>query len=100
MKSFIKGFFDHYGEMNILFFTNNTEIIKKTVAEGLAIAFSYDIGVNSDPYFLNGELVAIPMVDLENNTMEFGYVRSKKQYFSKAAREFIKCLEFYTTLKY
>ncbi|KOR78617.1 LysR family transcriptional regulator [Peribacillus frigoritolerans] len=100
MKSFINGFFDHYGEMNILFFTNNTEIIKKTVAEGLAIAFSYDIGVNSDPYFLSGELMAIPLVELENNTMEFGYVRSKKQYFSKAAREFIKCLEFYTTLKY
>ncbi|MEK4030032.1 MULTISPECIES: LysR family transcriptional regulator [Bacillaceae] len=100
MKRFIKEFFARYGEMNVLFFTNNTEIIKKTVAEGLAISFSYDIGMNSDPYFLGGELVAIPLINLENNSMELGYVRSKKQYFSKAAKEFIKCLEFYTTLKY
>lgn len=69
--------------------------MKKAVAEGLAISFSYDIGINSDPYYLTGDLVPIPLVNFNNNSLEFGWVRSKKQHFSKAAREFIKCLEIY-----
>jgi DNA-binding transcriptional LysR family regulator len=101
MKAYIKEFFAQYGEMNILFLTNNTEVIKKTVAEGLAITLSYEIGINSDPYYLSGELVPIPLTNFQHTLMELGYVRSKKQHFSKAAKEFIKCLEFYTTtLKY
>lgn len=96
MKAFIQDFFNQYGEMDILFYTNNTEIIKKTVAEGLALSFSYDIGLGNDPYYLNGELVSIPFADQNINSLEFGWVRSKKQHFSKAAQEFIRCLEFYT----
>ncbi|OLO38039.1 hypothetical protein BTR23_12890 [Alkalihalophilus pseudofirmus] len=101
MRSFIKEFFNQYGEMNILFYTNNTEIMKKSVAEGLAVSLYYDIGLNSDPYYLSGELVPVPLVNFEQNTLEFGWVRSKKQRFTRAAKEFIKCVEFYTsTLKY
>lgn len=100
-RSFIKDFFTQYGEMNILFYTNNTEIMKRSVAECLAVSFYYDIGINSDPYYLSGELVPIPVVNLDNYTLEFGWVRSKKQRFSKAAREFTKCLELYTSqIKY
>ncbi|MFC0273364.1 LysR family transcriptional regulator [Metabacillus herbersteinensis] len=96
IRTFMKEFFNQYGEMNILFSTNNTEIMKKSVAEGLAISFYYDIGINSDPYYLSGELVPIPLVNMNNNSMELGWLCSKKRHFSKAAREFIKCLEFYT----
>jgi DNA-binding transcriptional LysR family regulator len=96
MKTYIQDFFNRYGEMDILFYTNNTEVIKKTVAEGLAISFNYDIGLTSDPYYMSGELIPIPLV-VQNMTTDFGWVRSKKQHFSKAAREFIKCLEIYTT---
>lgn len=97
MKAFVQEFFKEYGEINILFFTNNTEIIKKTVAEGLAVSFAYDIGLDSDPYYLSGELVPVPLVDPNMITLDFGWVRSKKQNLSKAAKEFIKCLEIYTT---
>ncbi|MEW9052478.1 MAG: LysR family transcriptional regulator [Neobacillus sp.] len=96
MQTYIQDFFNRYGEMDILFYTNNTEVIKKTVAEGLAISFNYDIGLNSDPYYMSGELIPIPLV-VQNMITDFGWVRSKKQHFSKAAREFIKCLEIYTS---
>ncbi|MFB3166597.1 LysR family transcriptional regulator [Neobacillus sp. 179-C4.2 HS] len=100
MKAFIQDFFDQYGEMNVLFYTNNTEIIKKSVAEGLAISFSYDMGLGNDPYYLSGELVPIPFADTNIISLEFGWVRSKKQHFSRAAKEFIRCLEIHTaTLK-
>ncbi|WP_223587988.1 LysR family transcriptional regulator [Neobacillus bataviensis] len=101
MKAFLQEFFTKYGEIDILFLTNNTEVIKKTVAEGLAITLSYEIGINNDPYYMSGELVPIPLTNYHLNLMELGYVRSKKLNFSKAAKEFIKCLESYTTtLKY
>ncbi|MEQ6388046.1 LysR family transcriptional regulator [Bacillaceae bacterium S4-13-58] len=96
MRAFINDFFKEYGEMNILFSTNNTEIMKKSVAEGLAISFYYDIEIHNDPYYLSGELVPIPLVNMDNNSRELGWLRSKKQHFSKAASEFIRCLKFYT----
>jgi DNA-binding transcriptional LysR family regulator len=95
MKNFIRDFSNQYGEVNILFYTDNTEVIKKTVAEGLAISFNYDIGLSCDPYYLSGELVSVPLV-VKNMVTDFGWVCSKKQHISKAAREFIKCLEIST----
>ncbi|WP_017151816.1 LysR family transcriptional regulator [Bacillus bingmayongensis] len=101
MHTFIRYFFNRFGKMNILFSTNNTEIMKKTVAEGLAIAFSYDVGINTDPYYLSGELVPIPLINMEHNSLDMGWVQSRKHCLSKAAKEFIKCLELYaSTYKY
>ncbi|MEI4621473.1 LysR family transcriptional regulator [Bacillus pfraonensis] len=101
MHAFIRYFFNRFGKMNILFSTNNTEIMKKTVAEGLAISFSYDVGINTDPYYLSGELIPIPLINMEHNSLDMGWVQSKKHCLSKAAKEFIKCLELYaSTYKY
>ncbi|CAM4152693.1 LysR family transcriptional regulator [Bacillus paramycoides] len=94
MNSFIQYYFKHFGKMNILFSTNNTEIMKKTVAENLAISFSYDIGISSDPYYLSGELIAIPLVNIDRNSLDLGWVQSKKHGLSKAGKEFVKCLEY------
>ncbi|WP_153733155.1 LysR family transcriptional regulator [Sporosarcina obsidiansis] len=97
MQYFIKYLFQHYGKMNVLFSTNNTEIMKKTVAEDLAIAFSYDFGINHDPYYLSGELVSVPLLNLKHDTLELGWIRSSKHRLSKATKEFIKCLELLTS---
>ncbi|MHA2888359.1 LysR family transcriptional regulator [Bacillus cereus] len=97
MDSFIQYFFKNFGEMNILFSTNNMEIMKKTVAEGLAISFSYDVGISSDPYYLSGELIPIRLINMERNSLDMGWVQSKKHCLSKTAKEFIKCLKYYTS---
>ncbi|PFD45331.1 hypothetical protein CN285_05095 [Bacillus cereus] len=99
MHSFIQYYIKQFGEMNILFSTNNTEIMKKTVAEDLAIAFSYDIGIKSDPYYLSGELIAIPLVNMEHNSLDLGWVQSKKHGLSKVGKEFVKCLEYISKYK-
>lgn len=44
------------GSMNILFSSNNTEVIKKAVAEGLAISFLMDIALKNDHYVKSGEM--------------------------------------------
>ncbi|MBT2658448.1 LysR family transcriptional regulator [Bacillus sp. ISL-18] len=93
INSFINDFFNKYGAMKILFTSNNTEVIKKTVAEGLAIYFNYDLGQSSHHYVVNGDIVPIPLVGHDRTNIFFGLVRSKKKYFSAAAREFIKQLK-------
>ncbi|KOO51883.1 LysR family transcriptional regulator [Viridibacillus arvi] len=93
MQLFIQNLFKHFGPINILFSTNNMEVIKKTVSEGLAISFYYEVGVNNDPYFLNGEVIAIPLINVKHDSLFLGWLRSKKYPLSNTAIEFIKCLE-------
>lgn len=92
-KDSITKFMHKYGPLNILFTTNNTEVIKKAVAEGLAITFLMDIALQDDHYVTNGEIVPIPLINFESNKRSFGWVRSKKKHFSLAAREFLKYLK-------
>jgi len=95
-KSFVNDFFTKYGAMNILFESYNTEVIKKTVALGLAIYFSNDLAAKNDYYVKNGDIVPIPLADNDNNneSISFGWIRSKKNPISNSAREFIKHLKF------
>ncbi|MBE5101588.1 LysR family transcriptional regulator [Priestia aryabhattai] len=93
-QEFISIFMNRYGSMNILFSSNNTEVIKKAVAEGLAISFLIDIALKDDHYVKSGEIIPIPL-NLESNHLSFGWVRSKKKHFSIAAREFLKCLKLH-----
>jgi LysR family transcriptional regulator, transcription activator of glutamate synthase operon len=93
-KEFTPRFMNRSGSMNILFSSNNTEVIKKAVAEGLAISFLMDIALRNDHYIKSGEIVAIPLVGFESNPT-FGLVRSKKMHFPLAANEFLKYLKIY-----
>lgn len=95
-QDFISIFMNRYGSMNILFSSNNTEVIKKAVAEGLAISFLMDIALKDDHYVKSEEIIPIPL-NLESNHLSFGWVRSKKKHFSIAAREFLKCLKLHTS---
>jgi LysR family transcriptional regulator, transcription activator of glutamate synthase operon len=93
MRSFIHDYFNKHGAMNILFTSNNTEVIKKTIAEGLAIYFTYDLGQQSHPYVVNGDIVPLKLVGHDRTNLFFGIVRSKKKYLSAASREFLKQLK-------
>lgn len=91
LKSFVYDFFKKYGEMNILFESNQLEIIKKTIAEGLAVSFLNNLLLRNDPRVINGEIVPIPLDDLyEETTTSFGWIRLKNSHFSYASREFLK----------
>ncbi|MGE7184617.1 LysR family transcriptional regulator [Peribacillus sp. NPDC006672] len=91
-KDSISVFMNRFGSLNILFTSNNTEVIKKAVSEGLAISFLMDIALKDDHYVKSGEIIPIPLMNFESNR-SFGWVRSKKKHFSLAAREFLKYLK-------
>lgn len=93
----ISAYMDKYGPMNILFTSNNSEVIKKAVSEGLAISFLMDIALKDDHYVKSGEIVAIPLINLESSHRSFGWLRSKKKHFSFAAKEFLKYIKLHSS---
>lgn len=94
-KDSISTYMNRYGPMNILFASNNTEVIKKAVSEGLAISFLMDIALKDDHYVKSGEIIPIPLINIEPSRRSFGWVRSKNKHFSLAAREFLKYLKLH-----
>jgi DNA-binding transcriptional LysR family regulator len=89
MTQYMINLLSDYGNMNILFTSDNTEIAKKVIVEGVAIGFFTELSLKDDPYILNGDLIAL---DIKNNktVVSLGWIRSKNRHFSKAAEEFIK----------
>ncbi|WDL97689.1 LysR family transcriptional regulator [Alicyclobacillus sp. ALC3] len=89
MRRFLADFVYKYGPMNVLFTSNNTDVIKRAVAEGLAITFMVDLGLQDDYYVSNGEIVPIPLVNHNLTNITFGSIRSRKRAMSNATREFL-----------
>lgn len=93
LNFFINDFFNKYGALKILFTSTNTEVIKKTVAEGLAIYFSFDLGQQNDHRIDRGDIIPIPLVNHTPVNIYFGAVRSKKKHFSASTKMFLKYLK-------
>lgn len=81
-----------YGEPNILFKSANTEVVKNIVSEGVAIGFCNNLSIKSDPYFLSGRIVPIPIKG-ENVSFIFGWIHSKNRHFSIAGKKFVELLK-------
>lgn len=93
MKYFINQFFKDYGEMDILFMSNNIEAVKRAVVEDIAITFIMDLALKDDLYVKNGDIVLIPLVDCGITSIPFGWIQLKNQHFNHIEKEFIKCLQ-------
>jgi LysR family transcriptional regulator, transcription activator of glutamate synthase operon len=78
--------------MNILFASNNTDLIKKMIAEGSAISF-----LNIVPFQKNGQqetekIACIPLEDFNHVSIMMS-IRSKKSPFTQPAKDFLQCLK-------
>lgn len=93
MEHFINRFFNEYGEMDVLFKSNNIETVKRAVVEGIAIAFFLDLALKDDLYVKNGDIALIPLLGFGVTTIPFGWIQLKKHHFSFLEKEFIKCLQ-------
>lgn len=79
-------------EPKILFETNNTETIKKAIAEGIGISCLSEFNLTDDERIKSGQIIAIPLINYEKSNLTCGYIRPKKRYFSKSARSFLKII--------
>jgi len=91
-KLFIEKFFEGKN-LDILFQTNQIEIIKKAVVNNLAITILNKLILNNDPYVIEGDIVQIPLEEAHNDDIDFGVIQLKGNDMSGIAREFLNYVE-------
>ncbi|WP_026701582.1 LysR family transcriptional regulator substrate-binding protein [Salibacterium aidingense] len=93
-KRIVRKFFkDHNTSMNSLFESNQFEIIKRTISEGIAISFINGLLLRNEPRVLNGKIVPLPLKNFDDLEISYGWLRMKNTYFSPVAKEFLKYLK-------
>ncbi|GGA30979.1 LysR family transcriptional regulator [Paenibacillus physcomitrellae] len=82
------------GSMNVLFKTSNSEVIKKTVAEGLAISFLSNYLLIDDPYIESGRIIAIPLANNQlASNLSFGWIFSDKNSRKRIIKKFLDYID-------
>lgn len=81
-NNLIADFEKHNGPLNVIFKTTNSEVVKKTVAEGLGIGLMSSLMIKDDPYLENGRISAIPLGYPYNYNLSMGgiYYKNSNQY--------------------
>lgn len=93
MWEFIDYFSDLFGDVQILFSTNDLDIIRDTVSEDLAITIGPDYTVNSDFSVLNGVIVSIPISELKQDYPGMALIHSKTKHISPYVYDFMTQLK-------
>ncbi|WP_026580789.1 LysR family transcriptional regulator [Bacillus sp. J33] len=94
-ESAIQQFEKKYGPLNILFTSNNSELIKKTVSEGLAISILSNFMLKDDPYIESENIITIPIIDYKPTPISFGWVYSKSNPRKSNIKKFLHYLHDY-----
>lgn len=78
---FIHYFSKKFGDVNILYTTNNLDTVRNTVLEDLAITIGPDYTINSDFHVINRSIVPIPIkgFNLDYPGMALAYSKSHKR---------------------
>ncbi|PEL13970.1 LysR family transcriptional regulator [Bacillus sp. AFS017336] len=78
--------------LNVLFVTDNLEVIRGAVIEDLAITFDTSISLKNEASILNGQTVSIPLINVEPSTIPIGWVRSNNSVSAALYDQFIELL--------
>lgn len=98
VKRFANDLISKFGPMNILFTSDNTEVIRKAIIEGLGISFGPDFSVKNDPYVLSGEIVPIEIINYQQVKIGVGWVRSENNHFSINTKKFLEHFNFHSRM--
>lgn len=92
-NNLIEDFEKHYGPLNIIFKTTNSEVVKKTVSEGLGIGLMTSLMLKDDPYLESGKISAIPLGYPFNFNLLVGgiYLKNRSQY--RLIKKFLEYVE-------
>lgn len=81
-----------YGDPNILFTSDNTEVTKKIVSEGVAVGFLTNLGLKADPYVSSGAVVPLHISDYPFS-ISFGWLKRANTRLSPAGVEFVRTVK-------
>ncbi|TYS69763.1 LysR family transcriptional regulator [Sutcliffiella horikoshii] len=86
---FHSDFSNKYGPVDVLFTSNNTDVIKEAILNNLAVCFATDFAMKSDPYVLSGQIILVDLWDYHTASFYFGRVISNGRYLSASANKFL-----------
>lgn len=87
----IEDFEKQYGALNIIFKSTNSEVIKKSVAEGVGISLFSSLMLIDDPYLESGRIISIPLTGFPLNfNLLFGGIYSKNRSQSRLIQKFLE----------
>jgi DNA-binding transcriptional LysR family regulator len=78
--------------MNILFASNNTDLIKRKIADGSAISFFNCIPFKNSGQQETEKIAFVPLEDFNHVSMMLS-IRSNKSPFTQPAKDFLQCLK-------
>lgn len=76
--------------MKVIFKTTNTEVIKRSVGEGLGMSILLDLMLRDDPYLISGEIKAVPFLTQWNDQIQFGSIHKKNSSHLRLINKFLE----------
>ena len=93
-NNLIEDFEKHYGPLNIIFKSTNSEVIKKSVSEGVGISLLSSLMLKDDPYLESGRIISIPLTGYPLNfNLLFGGIYSKNRSQYRLIKKFLEYFE-------
>jgi len=90
----IEDFEKEFGPLNIIFKSTNSEVIKKSVSEGIGISLFSTLMLIDDPYIESGRIISIPLTGFPLNfNLIFGGIYSKNRSQSRLIKKFLEYFE-------
>lgn len=94
-RRIIKSLEERIGRFNIIFETTNSEVIKRSVAEGLGVSLFTNLMLKNDPYIENSRIVALPIQSYLSFNIQYGVYYSKKSPHARLIQKFLDFIEVF-----
>lgn len=93
-NNLIEDFEKDYGPLNIVFKSTNSEVIKKSVSEGVGISILSSLMLIDDPYLETERITSIPLTGYPLNfNLLFGGIYSKNRNQYRLIKKFLEYFE-------
>lgn len=93
-NNLIEDFEKQYGPLNVIFKSTNSEVIKKSVSEGVGISLFSSLMLMDDPYLESGRIISIPLTGYPLNfNLLFGGIYSKNRSQYRLIKKFLEYFE-------
>ncbi|MFK9093061.1 LysR family transcriptional regulator [Bacillus salipaludis] len=90
MNWYFNEFTGQYGEVEVLFTSNNNETIREAVSKGHAITIESEIELFNNPSIRNGEIIPVPLIANVAKEFSLGFTILKNNSTSIEAKTFMK----------
>ncbi|PGY12971.1 LysR family transcriptional regulator [Bacillus sp. AFS031507] len=89
VTGFMKDFTEKFGDVHVLFKTNNAISIEEALTEGLALTIGHDYSFLNYPPVLSGDLVILEVDPYPQEPIYFGWVKTESDKLSLISKQVI-----------